>query len=174
MKINSKGRREDVARSTGAGRGRQLDHGPNYTYFFDRGDPKHVHLQRSSPLVAAGALRRILSVVDPAASIQARDVLRTPFPDDLSINPRRRRLPPQRRFFRLGPGPPQRFLLDRPRVAHVRHQQQHAQEHARLERSLSLGDLLVLPRVPVAAVEHLACLVCSLAAAAQICVSGSS
>jgi len=97
-----------------------------------------------------------MRVVDPAASIQAGHVLRTTFPDDLSIDPRRRRLPPQRRLFRLGPRAPQRFLLDRPRVAHVRHQQQHTQKDARLERALALRDLLVLARVPVAAVEHLA------------------
>ena len=43
--------------------------------------------------MAAGARRTIMSVVDPASSIQAGDVLRTTFTDDLGIQPRRRRLP---------------------------------------------------------------------------------
>ena len=49
MKINSKGRREDVSRTTRSRRGPPAGPWPAPHLLFDRGDPKHVHLERSSP-----------------------------------------------------------------------------------------------------------------------------
>ena len=124
--------------------------------------------------MAARARRTIMSVVDPASSIESGDVLRRALTDDLGIQPRRRRLPPQSRFFRLGPGSPQSFLLDRSGIAHVHHQEHHAQKHARLERALPLCYLFMFSSVPVAAVEHLSLCFSSLRRRGGYIVSGSS